>query len=47
LILSYGSELKSQPSPSEGFDYPKNLRTFWKLMIDADEVVNKWKRGLK
>jgi hypothetical protein len=47
LILSYGFELKNQFSPSEGIGDPTYLREIWGLMIDADEVVNKWKKGFR
>jgi hypothetical protein len=44
LILSYGFELKNQPSPSEGCDYA-NLREAWEFMIDPDKVLNNWKKN--
>jgi hypothetical protein len=39
-LLAYLADLKSQPAPASGYNYPKNAGIIWNKMSDAQDVLD-------
>jgi hypothetical protein len=42
-VLEYVNDLKSSPSPTSGYDFPKNAKNLWNEILKADECFSSYK----
>jgi hypothetical protein len=46
-VLEYCDKMKKLPTPSKGFDFPKQASLSWNIMKNPENVLAQWKKKSK